>query len=156
VKLQNADRTSRFAPVLQAFRIEFPVAPREENRLGNEMSCGCSSSSIVTERSASIMSDAKGLRLPVHEKSVSSSVSFVAKFADWRSMPSGKLERELYGEAAVTSARAICSELEASVPVAPRLQFVTMWRVASSSCARQSMHGLASACLPVAALRKHG
>ena len=95
IEAATAERLHEFAPVLQAFRIDFPVAPREE---------------IVGKRKRArifVLEHRHGLiGLPLMfrrkdcgsqhiEKSVHLRFHFVSKLPDWMMQPSRKLDREL-------------------------------------------------------------
>ena len=95
IEAATAERLHKFAPVLQAFRIDFPVAPCEEI-VGKRKRARI----FVLEHrhgliGVPLMFRRKDCGSQHIEKSVHLRFHFVAKLPDWMMQPSRKLDREL-------------------------------------------------------------
>src|SRR6266487_4931079 len=95
IKAATAERPHKFAPVLQAFRIDFPISPGEEI-VGKRKRARI----FILEHRHRLISVPLMLRRKHRgsqhiEESVHFGFHFVAKLPDWMMQPGCKLDREL-------------------------------------------------------------
>src|SRR6478735_8093039 len=130
IEAATAERLHEFAPVLQPFRIDFPVAPREEivgKRKGARI--------FVLEHrygliGVPLMFRRKNCGSQHMKKSVHLRFHLVAKLADWVMQPSRKLDRKLMRRCCYQSVRDLRRSWKRIGRHSAGAQFVTeCWRV---------------------------
>ena len=144
IEAATAERPHEFASALQAFRIDFPVAPRKEI-VGKRKRARIF---VLKHRHGVIgvplMFRRKDCGSQHIEKSVHLRFHFVSKLPDWMMQPSRKLDRKLMGRCRYQRTCDLRRSRKCISRHPAGSQFVTeRCRVARRSCVRQSMQSFA-------------